>query len=173
MDFLVLVCYLPIAGNLLLISYEIWKLIEFVYIFIWLGKSQKHTTRTCACVVHYGFRLVTQQTVRVSVCSNLACTHNNFRKWFLQDLPCMHSRTSNFISVLLTTLRNPWNISKKRGSSMLSINTSWDQTSRVITDVWTSQTQRLFQGLWPALKPILNHLSSLKPTTPNPQTFPS
>lgn len=56
---------------------------------------------------------------------------------------------------------------------MLSINTSLDQTSRVITDVWTSQTQRLFQGLWPALKPILNHLSSLKPTTPNLQNFPS
>ena len=51
-----LVCYLPIAG------------IRIIYYWFpttfgnWLNLYKKHTTRTCACVVHYGFRLVTQHT---------------------------------------------------------------------------------------------------------------
>lgn len=140
----------------------------------WLNLYKKHTTRTCACVVHYGFRLVTQHT---GLCLFKLSVYTHQFSQVILARPTMHAQSD-----LQFHQCSPNNTTKsieihesspKRGSSMLSINTSWDQTSRVITDVWTSQTQRLFQGLWPALKPILNHLSSLKPTTPNPQNFPS
>ena len=146
-------------NNLSLISYEISKLIEFV--------QKTYHQNMCMCC---SLRFQAGDSTRLF---KLSVYTHQFSQVILAR-PTMHAQSD-----LQFHQCSPNNITKSMKHLQKEALLCFQSTHLEIKPVGSSlmfgphKLKGCLQGLWPALKPILNHLSSLKPTTPTPQNFPS